>query len=184
MKFRGQTQKLQLTVSEQSKVTFHVPPRFVRRCPLGALLVRMSPFLAWTLLAVKCLGPNPGSTMPGGKTAAKSSPSRPPMEEAEERFCIRIRIHCTWFCLFPLTINLLPSKKDAAKEEDAAAQEYAAKEEDAKKDAAKKKSDMSNMVRTWKRSTATAEEKQALVDRKSTRLNSSHSQQSRMPSSA
>ena len=98
--FRGQTQKLQLTVSDQHKVTFHVPPRFVRRCPLGALLVRMSPFLAWTVLAVKCLGPNPESTMPGGKTAAKSPPSRPPMEGAEDRlntmsmfFCIRFGIH-------------------------------------------------------------------------------------------
>ena len=88
--FRGQTQKLQLTVSDQHKVTFHVPPRFVRRCPLGALLVRISPFLAWTLLAVTRLGPKPDSTMPGGKTAAKSSPSRPPMDEAEERLKIML----------------------------------------------------------------------------------------------
>ena len=65
--------------------------------------------------------------------------------------------------MFPLTINLLPSKKDAAKKEDAAAKEDAAKEDAAKKEAAKKKSDMSNMVRTWRRSTATPEEKQALV---------------------
>jgi hypothetical protein len=70
----------------------------------------------------------------------------------------------TWFLFGPLTINLLPSKKDAVKKEDAAAKEDAAKEDAAKKEAAKqKKSDMCNMVRTWKRSTASPEEKQALI---------------------
>ena len=42
-------------------------------------------------------------------------------------------------------------------------EDAAAKEDDAKKEAAKKKSDMCNMVRTWRRSTATPEEKQVLV---------------------